>query len=161
MTAVEALPRPYAHDFVLFLEPPLEGQVLRVFATEEAKKASGESSGSYDNVAPENIVEGEIDKADLITSEVKYPELKEWYKKPEEVKVHKPVLDIDFDAKLIPSTTEGHFHLYLDKEIPWNKYVKLLSVLAEVGIIEEGFAKASINRGYSAVRLPWIEKVKA
>lgn len=27
---------------------------------------------------------------------------------------HSPVLDIDFPARLLPSTTEGHFHSYLD-----------------------------------------------
>lgn len=71
---------------------------------------------------------------------------------------HRPVLDIDFPAKLIPSSTEGHFHLYLDKEMPWSTYEKLLAALAEAGIIEEGYAKASIARRYSTVRLPWEKK---
>ena len=72
----------------------------------------------------------------------------------------KPVLDIDFPCALIPSTTEGHFHLYLDKELSYTDYMKLLKVLSEVGIIEEGYYKASKARGYTAVRLPWIKKEK-
>lgn len=77
---------------------------------------------------------------------------------PSEYQMHRPILDIDFDAALIPSTTEGHFHLYLDRPMTWKQYKRLLSVLAEVGIIEEGYAYASIERGYSSTRLPWIKK---
>ena len=75
-------------------------------------------------------------------------------------RTQKPVLDIDFPCALIPSTTEGHFHLYLDKEPSYTDYMKLLKVLSEVGIIEEGYFKASKARGYTTVRLPWIKKEK-
>lgn len=71
---------------------------------------------------------------------------------------HKPVLDIDFPAELLPSTTVGHYHLYLDKEVPWDDYVDLLNALAKCGIIEQGYANASIDRGHTAVRLPWVRK---
>lgn len=70
----------------------------------------------------------------------------------------KVVLDIDLPAQLVPSSTPGHFHLYIDKEVPTDKYMRLLEVLAEVGIIEEGYKEASIARGFTAVRLPWIKK---
>jgi hypothetical protein len=75
--------------------------------------------------------------------------------------LHRPVLDIDFPAHLIPSTTEGHFHLYLDKAVTWEKYERLLTVLGEVGILEQGYVDASIARGYSSVRLPWVKKPEA
>lgn len=71
---------------------------------------------------------------------------------------HKPLLDIDFPAKLVPSSTPGHFHLFLDKKLTWENYKKLLSVLAEVGIIEPGYYGASLKRGSTDVRLPWIKK---
>lgn len=71
---------------------------------------------------------------------------------------HRPVLDIDFPVKVIPSSTEGHFHLYMDIEMPWPKYKKLLEALSEAGIIEPGYAEASINRMATHVRLPWIKK---
>lgn len=71
---------------------------------------------------------------------------------------HKPVLDIDFPAALLPSSTEGHYHLYLDKEVIWDDYVDLLKALAKCGIIEQGYANASIERGHTAVRLPWVMK---
>lgn len=71
---------------------------------------------------------------------------------------HKPVLDIDMPVKIFPSTTEGHFHLYIDKELSWDDYCKLMNVMAEVGILEQGFVNASKQRQYSAVRLPWVKK---
>ena len=71
---------------------------------------------------------------------------------------HRPVLDIDFDAALIPSTSADHHHLYLDKVLTWTQYVRLLEVLAEVGIIEPGYRDASIAREYTSVRLPWVTK---
>lgn len=72
--------------------------------------------------------------------------------------LHRPVLDIDFPCKLIPSSTPGHFHLYMDRELSWHQYKKLLTVLAEVGLIESGYLRASLERCYTAVRLPWISK---
>ena len=71
---------------------------------------------------------------------------------------HRPLLDIDFPATVIPSSTEGHCHLYIDKELEWKDYKKLLNVLADLGIIEHGYRGASLARGYSALRLPWIKK---
>lgn len=72
--------------------------------------------------------------------------------------MHRPILDIDFGAALIPSSTEGHFHLYLDKPMTWKNYKRLLNVMSEVGVIEPGYARASIERGYSSTRLPWVKK---
>lgn len=72
--------------------------------------------------------------------------------------VHKPVLDIDFPAHLEPSSTPGHFHLYLQKEIPWSKYVLLLSALGAAGILEPGYVAACIDQGQSYVRRPGVKK---
>ncbi len=72
--------------------------------------------------------------------------------------LHRPVLDIDFPAELIPSTTPGHFHLYLNKPMTWDKYQVLLRALADAGVIEEGFAACSVKRGMSYVRTPETKK---
>lgn len=71
---------------------------------------------------------------------------------------HAPVLDIDFPAKLIPSTTEGHFHLYLDKKMSWWKYRIMLYVLYRVGIIEKGFYRVAMNNKQTFVLRPGIDK---
>ena len=56
------------------------------------------------------------------------------------------------------STTPGHWHLIIDKEMTWNDYKKLLTVLGEVGILEAGFVKASKARRASWIRVPWVKK---
>lgn len=72
--------------------------------------------------------------------------------------LHTPVLDIDLPAMLVPSTTPDHYHLYIDAPMSWENYVKLLDVMAEVGILQPGYVAASKARGFTAVRLPWIKK---
>lgn len=71
---------------------------------------------------------------------------------------HKPVLDIDVPARLYPSSTEGHSHLYIDVEMTHEQYTKLIDVLAEVGILGKGIAKQLEVRGVTTARLPWVKK---
>jgi hypothetical protein len=72
------------------------------------------------------------------------------------------VVDItpECDFALIPSTTPGHHHLILDVDLRWDKYGRLLRLLADAGIIERGYANASIRKQFSAIRPPWIKKPK-
>lgn len=74
--------------------------------------------------------------------------------------LHAPVLDLDYTAHLIPSSTPGNYHLYLDKTITWKQYKKVLKVLAHAGLIEPGYAKAAIRKKGSYVRLPGVKKKK-
>ena len=78
-----------------------------------------------------------------------------------ETYLHRPVLDIDIPAALIPSSTPGHSHLYIDKPMTRTQYENLLWALVEAGIIEGGYANASSARGYTSVRLPWVKKPEA
>lgn len=78
--------------------------------------------------------------------------------KPPETRKHMPVIDIDVKAFLIPSTTLGHSHLYIDHEVEWEDYIAMLKAMAKCGIVEPGYVSASEARGYTAVRLPWIKK---
>ena len=72
---------------------------------------------------------------------------------------HCPVIDIDIDHQYYPSSTPGHGHLYIDKALTWKEYKRLLKALVRAGIVEEGYYKAALSRGYTSVRLPWIKKV--
>jgi hypothetical protein len=73
---------------------------------------------------------------------------------------HSPVLDIDFRASLIPSSTFGHFHLYLDGlELEWPAYVKLLAALRDAGVIQEGYFRLQTERGATFLRPPGVVKV--
>lgn len=92
----------------------------------------------------------DVDKAQVITSRVA--------DSVSESERHKAVIDIDLPAKLIESSTPGHFHLYIDHEMSWEAYANLLAALRDAGIVEPGYVSASIDRGYTAVRLPWVRK---
>jgi len=117
--------------------PPITGQM---YAKVENFGSSYNNGGTLTN---------RIDDANIITSMVE-----------RNVLHHKVVLDIDLPAVLLPSSTPGHFHLFIDHEIEAKTYWKLLRVMAKAGLIEEGYAEASINQGRSGVRLPWIKKEK-
>lgn len=88
------------------------------------------------------------DQANIITSEVANSTL------------HAPVLDIDIPCALIPSSTPGHFHLLIEKPLSWRGYRRLLKALGRAGIVEHQFVKASLVRGYSSVRVPWVKKAR-
>jgi len=85
------------------------------------------------------------DKANLISSETN-------------AGCHLPVLDIDYSAELVPSTTPGHFHLYLNKPVSWAKYENVLKALSEAGLIEEGFYRNSVKRQATYVRPVGVKK---
>lgn len=72
--------------------------------------------------------------------------------------LHSPVLDIDIPAYLVDSTTPGHSHLYFDHLMTWRQYKRLLKALGRAGILEPGYVKASIKRGHTSVRAPWVKK---
>jgi hypothetical protein len=71
--------------------------------------------------------------------------------------LHLPCIDIDLPIEAIPSKTAGHYHLYIEKPLTYEQYDKLLSVMAEVGIVEEGYWKAFQAQKMTLVRLPPIE----
>jgi len=71
---------------------------------------------------------------------------------------HAPVIDVDIPIYVVPSSQLGHYHLYIEKEISWNSYVRILKALENAGIIEAGYLNASLSRGYTAVRPVGIVK---
>jgi hypothetical protein len=71
---------------------------------------------------------------------------------------HIIALDIDMPAVLVPSSTPGHFHLYIDHELSWDRYENLLVALAKAGVIEEGYFDVSMRRGETHLRTPWTRK---
>lgn len=87
------------------------------------------------------------DDANIICSDV-----------PNNAGKHKVLIDIDLPIKVIPSSTPGHNHLYIDHEVTWDEYLRLVFVLADMGIVEEGYASATQERGYASLRLPWVHK---
>lgn len=101
----------------------------------------------YGSFAGEALTRAGVEDAEVVSSEI-------------EGNLHCPVLDIDVPMFLVPSTTPGHYHLYIDVPMSWGKYRKLLVALGDAGILEKGFVKASIQRKFSNVRVPWLKKEK-
>lgn len=71
---------------------------------------------------------------------------------------HRPALDIDLPAEIFQSSTPGHCHLYIDQPMTWVKYVKLMTVLVEVGLLDKRYLNHSLERGQTLLRLPHIRK---
>jgi hypothetical protein len=75
-----------------------------------------------------------------------------------EVKDHALLLDIDVPAWLIPSSTEGHGHLYAQLRCSSDALWRFLEAAVEVGLVEEGYLGACRSRGMTTLRAPWIVK---
>ena len=74
--------------------------------------------------------------------------------------LHAPVLDLDTASPVVvPSSTPGHYHLYLDGvELTTEEYSELLDVLCRLGIIERGFANQLPRLGQTFLRPPGFTK---
>lgn len=88
-----------------------------------------------------------LDSANIVTSE-----------SASERHAHCPVIDLDFPCVLVGSSTPGHFHLYMERRISWRAYRKVLKAMSDAGLVERGYYRASLARGFTAARLPWIKK---
>ncbi|WDS52143.1 hypothetical protein SEA_UTZCHIPS_37 [Microbacterium phage UtzChips] len=131
--------------------PPLEGLEWEHIPTIDGEPDYSEASF--------RTFTDDIEKATVITSRVAgQTATLQKYQGTGYVPRHKVILDIDLPAKLVPSSTEGHFHLYIDHEVAWDYYQELLWAMARCGLIEDGYASASVARGHTAARMPWVQK---
>lgn len=71
---------------------------------------------------------------------------------------HIVAIDLDMNAVLVPSSTPGHHHLYIDHEMDWRTYEDLLVALSRAGVIEEGYLDVSLRRKETHLRTPWTKK---
>ena len=120
----------------------------------------GGDSGSFDGEPDRHKITAALHLSNIVGSEVLSPPVSRKIGDPIPEPNHKPVLDIDLPVWVRESTTPGHYHLIIDKEMPWDDYKRLLNVMCDVGILEPGFVKAAISRGASWIRTPWTEKLK-
>lgn len=67
---------------------------------------------------------------------------------------HSPVLDLDFEARLVPSSSPGHYHLFLDGlELDPAAYEALLDALVAAKVIQAGFRRRFIESGTTLARI--------
>lgn len=72
--------------------------------------------------------------------------------------LHAPVLDVDKPVRLVPSTTNGHYHLYVDVPMSWRSYRRLLRALYLGGVVDRSVYWRSLDRRCTYVRPPWVAK---
>ncbi len=70
-------------------------------------------------------------------------------------------LEVNQHIRVMPSSTDGHSHVYVDVELPWDAYVVLLEDLEERQVIESGYFRASVSRQQTFVRKPGVRKPRA
>jgi hypothetical protein len=131
---------------------PFPGNALRRVELDPEVTEYGDS--------PELVTE--LAEANLVTSEmIGYRGLETpltWLEGPDGPTMHRLVIDIDHRVKVVESTTPGHFHLYIDVPMSWDRALGVLTAMADAGVVEPGYVAASEARGYTAVRLPWVRK---
>lgn len=71
---------------------------------------------------------------------------------------HMPVIDIDVTSMLLPSSTEGHYHLYINREMTWKQFLKMLKAMTDAGVVQEGYYQHTRRRGRAFVRYPGVTK---
>lgn len=69
---------------------------------------------------------------------------------------HFPVIDLDFDALLLPSSTEGHHHLYLQKQVTHDKYLAMLEAMVDAGLVEKGYLTSARKKGQTYAIKPGL-----
>ena len=71
----------------------------------------------------------------------------------ESINIHYPVIDLDnVEVFLVPSRTEGGYHLYINKAFSTGQYDVLLKGMVDSGLVEDGFYKSFQARGFTVVR---------
>lgn len=71
---------------------------------------------------------------------------------------HRPTLDIDFPCKLVETKTPGHYHLYIEHDLTFDQYKRLIDVMADIGLVGEGIRMQMENRGMTCLRTRPHEK---
>jgi hypothetical protein len=60
---------------------------------------------------------------------------------------------------MVPSSTAGHYHVYLPTEAYTERqFTEILDEFDTYGILEHGYIHASLSREQTVVRAPWVKK---
>jgi len=125
------------------------GWIKRVLTPYQVQWDEGDKTG-YEADLERKPVQT-MEEADVVSSQMRtFPE----------GRTHQVILDIDHPAWLEPSSTEGHYHLYIEVPggIDHEGYMALVALLGHLRIVEPGYAMASVRRGHTDLRPPWVKK---
>lgn len=71
------------------------------------------------------------------------------------------VLELNEPTRIVPSETEGHFHLYIDAPMSQADYWTLLDAFVAAGVVEANYVSVSKERGFTRLALTAWKKAKA
>lgn len=74
---------------------------------------------------------------------------------------HVPLFDFDFPVELVPSSTPGHFHLYVSKEIGWEHYRDILLAMRRARLLDAGWVDSALEERCATIRPPHVMKEEA
>lgn len=95
---------------------------------------------AYGRQKPKRKLVEEATEANLVGSQLVEPEGAAF----DDEERHGFCVDIDLPCALIESSP-GHYHLYIERDLPWSQYERVLRALADAGIIEQGYYQAANN----------------
>jgi hypothetical protein len=124
------------------LDLPRGGVGLETYDSLDGRRLVSDGEGNLISSKTDRQVEGQTDIEILFGAEM----------------YHLPVIDIDHPCRLVESSTPGHFHLYIDVPMKGVVFFDLLRALADAGVVEEGYARVSEERGEAFVRKPGVQK---
>jgi hypothetical protein len=104
-------------------------------------------SDSVGRVYDESLAEKVNKDANVITSKIRGKKNK-----------HKIILDLDYEAALIPTSTPGHYHLMIDKDLDTLQYAEFIEVCHRVGLIADGNMSQWNRELTQFLRLPTVRK---
>lgn len=70
------------------------------------------------------------------------------------------MLDLDVEHWYSESSTEGHAHLVLARDLDVSALKEIVNVLVKHGILQEGIKKQLDDRGCLTLRMPGMQKKK-
>ena len=89
-----------------------------------------------------------LDEANLVTSAIEGEE-----------DAHYILLDLDdIGVELVESSTPGHHHLYIYHKVTLDQLTRLMTLLNEMGIIQDGIMRGLKERGRLCLRKPGVVK---
>jgi hypothetical protein len=128
---------------------------LQTYQVDRWRRPGDYGSGT-DSIFCTNRKRMPLEDADVVSSRAKTyggtPQL------DPETATHFPIFDLDVPAYLVPSSTPGHSHLYVDKRVSWRQYRKVLKAMSKAGIIDEAYYEATVGAKAAFLRLPWIKR---
>lgn len=69
-----------------------------------------------------------------------------------------PHIDLVVPVRVLPSSSLGHHHVYMDVEMPWAAYLAMCKMLKNAGLLEPGYLRASDARCMTMLLKPGLTK---